>query len=37
MVRLNELERTAEASRTLYESYLNRYKENAEYKKDYVS
>jgi capsular exopolysaccharide synthesis family protein len=27
MVRLNELERTAEASRTLYESYLNRFKE----------
>lgn len=27
MVRLNELERTAEASRTLYESYLGRYKE----------
>jgi capsular exopolysaccharide synthesis family protein len=27
MVRLNELQRTAEASRTLYESYLNRYKE----------
>jgi capsular exopolysaccharide synthesis family protein len=29
MVRLNELERTAEASRTLYESYLNRYKETS--------
>lgn len=28
-VRLNELERTAEASRTLYESYLNRYKETS--------
>lgn len=27
MVRLNELERNAQASRTLYESYLNRYKE----------
>lgn len=27
MVRLNELQRTAESSRTLYESYLNRYKE----------
>jgi succinoglycan biosynthesis transport protein ExoP len=27
MVRLNELMRTAEASRTLYESYLNRFKE----------
>jgi capsular exopolysaccharide synthesis family protein len=27
MVRLNELERNAAASRTLYESYLNRYKE----------
>lgn len=27
MVRLNELERSAEASRTLYESYLNRFKE----------
>jgi len=27
MVRLNELERGAEASRTLYESYLNRFKE----------
>ncbi|MDP3383096.1 MAG: polysaccharide biosynthesis tyrosine autokinase, partial [Phenylobacterium sp.] len=26
---LNELERTAEASRTLYESYLNRYKETS--------
>jgi succinoglycan biosynthesis transport protein ExoP len=29
MVRLNELERTAEASRTLYESYLGRYKETS--------
>lgn len=29
MVRLNELERTAEASRTLYESYLNRFKETS--------
>jgi capsular exopolysaccharide synthesis family protein len=29
MVRLNELERKAEASRTLYESYLNRYKETS--------
>ena len=29
MVRLNELERTAEASRTLYESYLSRYKETS--------
>lgn len=29
MVRLNELERNAEASRTLYESYLNRYKETS--------
>jgi succinoglycan biosynthesis transport protein ExoP len=29
LVRLNELERTAEASRTLYESYLNRYKETS--------
>lgn len=28
-VKLNELERTAEASRTLYESYLNRYKETS--------
>jgi polysaccharide biosynthesis transport protein len=28
-VRLNELERTAEASRTLYESYLNRFKETS--------
>jgi capsular exopolysaccharide synthesis family protein len=28
-VRLNELERTAEATRTLYESYLNRYKETS--------
>jgi polysaccharide biosynthesis transport protein len=28
-VRLNELERTAEASRTLYESYLTRYKETS--------
>ncbi|MDP1875913.1 polysaccharide biosynthesis tyrosine autokinase [Phenylobacterium sp.] len=28
-VRLNELDRTAEASRTLYESYLNRYKETS--------
>lgn len=27
LVRLNELERNAQASRTLYESYLNRYKE----------
>lgn len=27
MVRLNELQRAADASRTLYESYLNRYKE----------
>jgi succinoglycan biosynthesis transport protein ExoP len=27
MVRLNELSRSAEASRTLYESYLNRFKE----------
>jgi succinoglycan biosynthesis transport protein ExoP len=29
MVRLNELQRTAEASRTLYESYLTRYKETS--------
>jgi succinoglycan biosynthesis transport protein ExoP len=29
MVRLNELERTAEASKTLYESYLNRFKETS--------
>jgi succinoglycan biosynthesis transport protein ExoP len=29
MVGLNQLERTAEASRTLYESYLNRYKETS--------
>lgn len=29
LVRLNELERTAEASRTLYESYLNRFKETS--------
>jgi capsular exopolysaccharide synthesis family protein len=29
MVRLNELQRNAEASRTLYESYLNRYKETS--------
>jgi len=29
MVRLNELQRTADASRTLYESYLNRYKETS--------
>lgn len=29
MVRLNELQRTSEASRTLYESYLNRYKETS--------
>jgi capsular exopolysaccharide synthesis family protein len=29
MVRLNELQRTAEASRSLYESYLNRYKETS--------
>ncbi|MCR5879513.1 GumC family protein [Phenylobacterium sp. J367] len=29
MVRLNELQRTAEASKTLYESYLNRYKETS--------
>lgn len=29
MVRLNELERTAEASRTLYESYLNRFKQTS--------
>lgn len=29
MVGLNELERKAEASRTLYESYLNRYKETS--------
>ena len=28
-VRLNELERNAEASRTLYESYLNRFKETS--------
>jgi polysaccharide biosynthesis transport protein len=28
-VRLNELQRTADASRTLYESYLNRYKETS--------
>jgi len=28
-VRLNELQRTAEASRTLYESYLNRFKETS--------
>jgi exopolysaccharide transport family protein len=28
-VRLNELERKAEASKTLYESYLNRYKETS--------
>lgn len=29
MVKLNELERNAEASRTLYESYLNRFKETS--------
>ncbi|MEO8112749.1 MAG: polysaccharide biosynthesis tyrosine autokinase [Phenylobacterium sp.] len=29
MVRLHELERNAEASKTLYESYLNRYKETS--------
>jgi len=29
MVRLNELERKSEASKTLYESYLNRYKETS--------
>ncbi|WP_334163960.1 GumC family protein [Phenylobacterium sp.] len=29
MVRLNELQRTAEASRVLYESYLSRYKETS--------
>jgi capsular exopolysaccharide synthesis family protein len=29
MVRLNELQRTADASRTLYESYLSRYKETS--------
>lgn len=29
MVRLNELQRNAEASRTIYESYLNRYKETS--------
>lgn len=29
MVRLNELQRAAEASRTIYESYLNRYKETS--------
>lgn len=29
MVRLNELQRTSEASKTLYESYLNRYKETS--------
>jgi capsular exopolysaccharide synthesis family protein len=29
VVRLNELERNAQASRTLYESYLNRYKETS--------
>jgi capsular exopolysaccharide synthesis family protein len=29
MVRLNELQRTADASRTIYESYLNRYKETS--------
>jgi succinoglycan biosynthesis transport protein ExoP len=29
MVRLNELERTAEASKTLYESYLSRFKETS--------
>jgi succinoglycan biosynthesis transport protein ExoP len=29
MVRLNELQRNADASRTLYESYLNRYKETS--------
>lgn len=29
MVRLNELQRASEASRTLYESYLNRYKETS--------
>lgn len=29
MVKLNELQRTAEASRTIYESYLNRYKETS--------
>jgi exopolysaccharide transport family protein len=29
MVKLNELQRTAEASRSLYESYLNRYKETS--------
>jgi capsular exopolysaccharide synthesis family protein len=29
MVRLNELERTAEATKTLYESYLNRFKETS--------
>jgi len=29
LVRLNELQRNADASRTLYESYLNRYKETS--------
>ncbi|THD77666.1 MAG: capsular biosynthesis protein [Phenylobacterium sp.] len=29
MVRLNELQRTADASRTIYESYLNRFKETS--------
>ncbi len=29
MVRLNELQRNADASRTVYESYLNRYKETS--------
>lgn len=29
MVRLNELQRTADASRAIYESYLNRYKETS--------
>jgi capsular exopolysaccharide synthesis family protein len=29
MVRLNELQRSADASRTLYESYLNRFKETS--------
>ena len=29
LVRLNELQRNAEASKTLYESYLNRYKETS--------
>lgn len=29
MVRLNELQRSSDASRTLYESYLNRYKETS--------